>query len=284
MPRPRPISNRGQLPKPSGYFVYCYLRTDSNRPYYIGQGSRPDRMTARHKCKIPTDRSRIRVMREGLTKEEADRWEIFYIERYGRKADGGCLVNRREGGHRGGNDDETKRQISKKVAELHTQGVFDKLNTPETAKRRAYSRAANKAAELGIPEADYIAMPRWQRGNAQRWLRSNPEKTYADWVASRKTAAAATKYGLTVDEWNVLDKKQKNCLKEWMLRWPGRNPHDWLAGVRAKGGSKPVIDRAEVAALRAQGMTTTAIARQLGCDQSSISRILSGRRRARSAS
>ena len=88
-----------RLPQPKGWFVYCYLRTASNLPYYIGIGSRPDRMTARHSCKVPRDWSRIRIMRQELTREQAIRWERFYIARYGRKDLGnGCLVNRTDGG------------------------------------------------------------------------------------------------------------------------------------------------------------------------------------------
>ena len=279
MPR-RAVTNRGKLPKPVGYFVYCYLRTESNRPYYVGQGSRFDRMTAKHACKIPADRSRIRVMREGLTKEEADRWEIFYIERYGRKADGGCLVNRREGGHRGCNDEDTKARIAKTVAIHYANGVYANLNTPETIKRRVTARLENKAAEVGIPEAEYKAMPKTRRTQAKAWLKANPGGTYEQWRASLKSAKAAAKYGLAEAEWLALTKQQRNCLKEWMTRWPDRDPHDWIAGKRAKMGTSPRVNKEQVLELKAQGLSQTAIAKHFGCQQSTISRIVNGRRQA----
>jgi len=273
-------TNRAKLPQPVGCYVYCYLRTSSNRPYYVGQGSRPDRMTAKHTCKVPADRSRIRIMREGLTKEQADNWEIFYIEHFGRKSDGGCLVNRREGGHRGGNDEDTKARISVKVATLHKQGVYANLNTPEAIERRVFERLANKAAEFGIPEEDYAAMTQSRRDQCKAWLNANPGKTYEDWLVSGKSARAAAKYGLTQEEWESLDRKQKNCLKEWMIRWPGRDAHDWLAGERAKGGPKARIEKGQVLAMLSSGFSQAAVARQLGCHPSAVSRIFKGKRQA----
>ena len=281
MPCRRPISNRGQLPKPSGYFVYCYLRTDSNRPYYIGQGSRPDRMTARHKCKVPTDRSRIRVMRQGLAKEEADRWEIFYIERFGRKSDGGCLVNHREGGHRGGNDEETKAQISAKVIELHAQGVFDKLNAPETAKRRAHSRAANKAAEFGIPENEYLAMNKSQREDAKAWCRANPTAPFSEFVASTmaaRLARTAAKRGVPAKVYAQMTPKERNALRMWLELNPGKTGADYLAGVRGRSGLKSKIDKGLIFSLRQEGMKQGEIAARVGCAQSHVSKILGGTR------
>jgi hypothetical protein len=280
MPR-RAVSNRGQLPKPSGYFVYCYLRTDSNRPYYIGQGSRPDRMTAKHACKVPTDRSRIRVLREGLTAEEADRWEIFYIERFGRKADGGCLVNHKEGGRCGGNDEETKARISAKVIELHAQGVFGKLNAPETAKRRAFARAANKAAEFGIPEDAYLAMSKSQRQAAKVWCRANPDRPFSEYVPktmeARKARTAATR-GIPADVYAQMSRKEQNALRMWLEINPGCTGADYLAGVRKRSGPASRLDRHQVFALRAKGKTHGEIAKVLGCGQSHITRILSGKR------
>lgn len=281
MPRV-PVTNRASLPRPSGFFVYCYLRTDSPKPYYVGKGGRRDRLTAKHAVKVPKDWSRIRILKDDLaTNEEALEWERFYVEKLGRKADGGILMNRRDGGIKGGRyDEDVKRAISDSVSALYAQGVFEKLNAPETAARRAYARAANKAAEYGIPEDVYLAMPTFRRDQVKKWMKANPGGTYEEWLATRKSAQAAAKYGLTEDEWLALDKKQRNCLKEWMLRWPGRNPYDWLAGERAARGSKPKIDKAVVLQMRANGMTTAAIAKRFGCVQSTISRICNGKRQA----
>jgi hypothetical protein len=237
-------------------------------------------MTARHTCNVPSDRSRIRIMREGLTREEADRWEIFYINRFGRKAEGGVLVNMREGGEGGAHDEETNARIAAKVSEHYANGVYASLNAPETVQRRASERMANKAAEFGIPADDYATMTKSRRSQCKKWLAANPEATYADFLANGKTAKAAAKYGLTVDEWTALSGKQRNCLKEWMNRFPDRSAHDWLAGERAVGGSKPRVSKEQVIALVTQGMTRRAVAEVVGCSAAQVSRIALGQRQA----
>jgi hypothetical protein len=279
------VTNRAALPKPTGYFVYCYLRTNSLRPYYVGKGSRRDRLTARHSIKVPKDWSRIRILRDGLaTDAEALEWERFYVEKLGRKLYGGCLLNKKEGGEKGGDQDpEVLARISAGVKARHAEGAFHKLNSPETTKRRAYARAANKAAEYGIPEDVYIAMPMSKRDQCKQWLAANPGATYEEWLASRKSAAAAAKYGLTESEWLDLDGKQRNCLKEWMNRWPGRSPHDWLAGVRAKKGTAPRIDKVEVLRLVGKGVRQSEIAKLFSCHLSTINRIVNGKRQASAA-
>ena len=274
------VTNRAALPKPTGYFVYCYLRSNSPRPYYVGKGSRPDRLTARHSVKVPKDWSRIRILRDGLaTDAEALEWERFYVEKLGRKQHGGCLLNRQEGGIKGGEyDEEVLARISAGVKARHAEGAYDKLNSKEVVKRRAYARAANKAAEYGIPEDVYTAMPATKREQCKQWLAANPGSTYENWLVSGKSAVAASKYGLTESEWLDLDRKQRNCLKEWMLRYPGRNPHDWLAGVRAKKGTAPRIDKVEVLRLAGEGVRQSEIAKLLSCHPSAINRIVNGKR------
>lgn len=275
------VTNRASLPRPQGAFVYCYLRTNSPKPYYVGKGTRRDRLTAKHAVKAPKDWSRIRILRDGLTEEEALDWERFYVDKIGRKSLGnGPLLNRRDGGEDGGNyTQEVIDQIAAKVSEHYRNGVYATLKAPETIARRAAARLANKAAEFGIPEDAYAKLTKSRREQAKQWLKANPDCTFDQWLARGKSAQSAAKYKLTLDEWEALTRKQKNALKEWMLRWPDRNPHDWLAGKRAKPGSfKPSIDREVVFALAGKGLSQAAIAREIGCHQGSISRILSGNR------
>lgn len=279
------VSNRSALPRPEGAFVYCYLRTSSPRPYYVGKGTRPDRLTAKHAVKVPKDWSRIRVLRQGLTEEEALDWERFYVDKIGRKSLGtGPLLNRRDGGEDGGvYDPEVIERISAKVSEHHKNGVYDAAFAPETVKKRVESRLANMAARFGIPEEAYAGMHKSQREQAKQWLKENPGETFDQWLASRKSAAAAAKYKLTEDEWLSLERKQRNCLKEWMLRYPGRNPHDWLAGKRAKTGPRPRLDKTAVLEMAKNGVSQAGIARALGCSPSAVSRIVNGLRQSEAA-
>jgi hypothetical protein len=230
-----------------GCFVYCYLRTHSNRPYYVGLGTRADRMTARHSCKVPADRTRIRILRQGLTREQADHWEAFYIARFGRKVDGGLLLNTREGGDGGAHDAETTARIAAKVRERHLEGAFVHLNGRDSIERRRRQRAVNKAVEFGIPVDAYLRMSTYQRDRAKAWLKANPGETFADWQAAprdrtaykqRSEEAAAARNGLKVEDWQALSSGQRRALSAWMRLSSGRNPHDWIAGMRGKPGPK----------------------------------------------
>lgn len=82
-----------------GCFVYAYLRQHDHTPYYIGKGSRHDRAFAKHTCELPAFDDLAVCLRSGLTKEEAEKWEKFYIARYGRNDMGaGILRNQTDGG------------------------------------------------------------------------------------------------------------------------------------------------------------------------------------------
>ena len=82
-----------------GSYVYCYLSV-KGVPYYVGI-SRGERRALRKHCfvKVPPIRSRIVVLRSGLTIEQSLDWERFYIKHYGRRDIGtGILLNRTDGG------------------------------------------------------------------------------------------------------------------------------------------------------------------------------------------
>lgn len=268
---PKPI-----LPQPKGWFVYCYLRTNSNLPYYVGLGSRPDRMTARHSCKVPNDWTRIRVLRQGLTREEAQHWEIFYIQRFGRRDLGtGCLVNRKDGGECGGN-------LSPQVLARLSYAI--KNNPPpqpneEQLKKRAEKRMANQAAKYGIPIAAYQAMDKPQRETAKAWCRANPDRPFSEYaprtMATRVAESAAVR-GVPLEVYEQLSPKERNAMRMWMDINPGKSGADYLAGVRKRPGPRSRVDRARVLALRDVGLSNVEIAKQVGCTPPHVSRILNG--------
>ena len=78
------------------YYVYEYLR-ENGSPYYIGKGS-----GFRAYCKRPykpKDKSRIKIIKDNLTEEEAFNLEINLIKQYGRQDLGtGILKNKTDGG------------------------------------------------------------------------------------------------------------------------------------------------------------------------------------------
>jgi len=81
------------------YYTYAYLRTDKT-PYYIGKG-KGKRLydKSRKGVKPPKDKSRIILLKQNLTEEEAFKHEIYMIAVFGRKDLGtGILHNRTNGG------------------------------------------------------------------------------------------------------------------------------------------------------------------------------------------
>jgi hypothetical protein len=81
------------------FYTYAYLREDKT-PYYIGKGSRKRAYTrSKRDIKPPKDKSRIILLKQNLTEEEAFKHEKYMIAIFGRKDLGtGILHNKTDGG------------------------------------------------------------------------------------------------------------------------------------------------------------------------------------------
>lgn len=80
------------------FYTYAYLREDKT-PYYIGKG-KGNRVKVNHKhIPIPKDKSKIIILKNNLTEEEAFKHEIYMIFIFGRKdKNNGILINLTDGG------------------------------------------------------------------------------------------------------------------------------------------------------------------------------------------
>ena len=83
------------------FYVYAYLREDLYSPYYIGKGTkaRIDKQQGRW-VTVPPKSRRVKVA-ENLTEQDALELEAKMILMWGRKCDGGVLLNKSEGGDAG---------------------------------------------------------------------------------------------------------------------------------------------------------------------------------------
>lgn len=82
------------------FYVYQYLREDGT-PYYIGKGSgnRAYKKWSKKDIKPPADKSRVVIVKDNLTEEEAFELEKKLISEHGRKDLGtGILRNKTNGG------------------------------------------------------------------------------------------------------------------------------------------------------------------------------------------
>ena len=149
------------------YYTYAYLRQNGT-PYYIGKGKGNRAYGRRYKgIKPPKDKSKILLLKQNLTEEEAFKHEVYMIAVFGRKDLGtGILHNRTNGGEGSSGairSDETRREMSemrknpseetrKKIGKAHkgkivseeTRRKMSEVNKNRSEKTRKKLSEANK--------------------------------------------------------------------------------------------------------------------------------------------
>ena len=126
------------------YYVYAYIRKSNGLPYYIGKG-KENRAFENHKgISVPKDKSKILFLETNLSNVGAIAIERRYIRWYGRKCDGGILLNRTLGGE--GNTAPRSEENKKKISEtLLANGPRGKYNiSPIPSEKQLIARAKLK--------------------------------------------------------------------------------------------------------------------------------------------
>ena len=130
---------------PYRFYTYAYLREDRT-PYYIGKGQtiRAYQQTGKT-CRVPKDKSRIIILKQNLTEEDAFKHEIYMIAVFGRKDLGkGILHNKTDGGDGVSGykfNEETKRKLSEiHKGLLHTEETKRKISAAKRGKKNCLSK------------------------------------------------------------------------------------------------------------------------------------------------
>jgi hypothetical protein len=144
----------------NNYCVYFYLREDGS-PYYVGMG-RKQRPFARHAHREgkgdfkPNDRDLIFIAHENLSQQEAYDLEIMYIKEYGRKCDGGILINLTEGGQGALHNEETRKKLSLiKTGTKASEETKRKMSEAHKGKIRSLEAIA-KTIETRKADGSYV--------------------------------------------------------------------------------------------------------------------------------
>jgi len=142
------------------FYVYAYLREDGT-PYYIGKGRGRRAYNQSDRAILPPkDKTRIKILLDNLTEEQAFVNEIDYIKWYGRKNnDTGILRNLTNGGEGPSgmiHSEETKKRMSEKQKgkivsdktreKLRISGLSRK-STEETKRKISISRKGKLHSE-----------------------------------------------------------------------------------------------------------------------------------------
>lgn len=126
------------------YYVYAYLRNENNLPYYIGKG-KGNRMYHKHhnKLPVPKDKSKIIILIDNLSEEDALTIESIFIFLLGRKCEGnGILYNISLGGEGSSgmkHSEESRKKMSKtrtgKKRKPHSEETKEKIRQANTGRK-----------------------------------------------------------------------------------------------------------------------------------------------------
>ena len=116
------------------YYVYAYLRENDDTPYYVGKG-KGRRMLEKHAVSVPKDHTKIILLQENCTNEEAVEFEKSYIKLYGRKdLNTGILHNQTDGGDGGDTSKSAAYLAAKELGKFSNKGI---PQSPEHIEKKA---------------------------------------------------------------------------------------------------------------------------------------------------
>lgn len=171
------------------YYVYAYINSNTNLPYYIGKGKN-DRAYKNHgRIKTPKDKSKIVFLEKNLTNTGALALERRYIKWYGRKDNKtGILLNKTDGGDgAAGKDNGMYGKSRPDLSERNKNNPLCGELNPMYGKKRKDLSEYNKTNKKGKPISEehrlkiknhpkYVCENcggNYSKGNYRRWHGNN---------------------------------------------------------------------------------------------------------------
>lgn len=127
------------------FYVYQYLR-ENGTPYYIGKGKGKrawqSHVRSNNANMVPSDKSRIEIIKDNLTEDEANQLEIDLILKFGRKDLGtGILTNLTNGGEGVAGSKRPQAAIDSQKEKItgvkRPKEVIEKIAKTNTGKKRS---------------------------------------------------------------------------------------------------------------------------------------------------
>jgi hypothetical protein len=160
------------------YYTYAYLREDRT-PYYIGKGS-GNRAYQKHKRNngqnlLPKNKNQILILKKFELEDDAYKHEQYLIALYGRKCDGGILVNMVHGGKGGARKYLTQKEkeaaiLRNKIRAVEMRKKWREENR-DKFNRKTNERNAKRREILNQRQKEYADKNREKINEKQREYR-----------------------------------------------------------------------------------------------------------------
>jgi hypothetical protein len=160
------------------YYTYAYLR-ENKTPYYIGKGS-GGRAYQKHirnnrQNLVPKNKNQILILKKFELEEDAYKHEQYLIALYGRKCDGGILVNMVHGGKGGARKYLTRKEkeaaiLRNKIRAVKLIKEWRKENREEF-NRKTNERNAKRRKILNQRQKEYANKNREKINEKQKEYR-----------------------------------------------------------------------------------------------------------------